>query len=312
MWVSAKSGWLYDRPMDDFTTSFGRAELLALASSVLFAGTLVCLRQGMKSGTPLSAVLMINSVVSAGGMIGALYKGTLWNLTAAPFLWFVAMGLVGPGIGSISRMVAVVRMGLSPSTLVASSTPIWAVLLAVSVLGEALSAKVVLGTFCIVGGVSLMVFEREKSGPNFKNWFRTALVFPIMSSIAYAVAPIFTKLAYGHQLTPMLGLGIAFGVGNVLLLAAKPLLPGGGRIHSPRASTAWFFLGGIFNLSAAICFMTALTIGNVSSILPASRITPLWVLLFSSIFLRRLERVTLLLCLAAALAVAGGVMITVR
>jgi len=298
--------------MSDFFAVLGKAQLLALASSVLFSGTLVFLRQGMKTGTPLSAVLMINSVISLGGLIGAFYTGTLWNLTVNSFLWFFAMGLVGPGVGSIFRMVAVVRMGLNPSTIVASSTPIWAAILAVLILGEVLSVKVVLGTTCIVAGISLMIFEREKDRPNFKNWFRTALIFPFVSSIAYAVAPIFTKLAFTHQLAPMLGLGIAFGVGNFLLLAAKPLLPGGGQIRSPIGSRAWFCLGGIFNLAAAICFMTALTFGNVSSILPISRLTPLWVLLFSSIFLRRLERVTIILCLAVGLVVAGGVLVTVE
>ncbi len=297
--------------MSGFISSLGRAELLALASSLLFSGTLVFLRQGMRSGTPLAAVLVINACVSAGGFAGALLRGTLMGSSSAPLLWFTAMGLVGPGVGSIFRMVAVERMGLNRSTLIASSTPIWGTLLAVFVLGEEPSPRVILGTMLIVGGVSMLVFEGGEGAGDFRSWLRSALIFPIVASLAYAIAPVFTKLAYAYQQTPMVGLGVSFAVGNFLLFATKPLLPGGGRIHAPRRSLAWFALGGVFNLSAAICFMTALTFGEVSSILPVSRLTPLWVVLLSAVFLRRLERLTWLIALAAAMVVAGGVMITV-
>ncbi|MBT5368891.1 MAG: EamA family transporter, partial [Nitrospinaceae bacterium] len=223
------------------------------------------------------------------------------------------MGIFGPGIGSICRMMGVMRMGLSPSTLVASSTPIWGTMLAIFILGEEPTTRVLIGTVFIVGGVSLLAFEdRDEESRNFRNWFRTALIFPVVASVAYAVAPIFIKLAYAYQKTPMLGLGVGFCVGNILLLLAKPILPGGGRIHAPLKSIAWYLLGGTFNFTAAICFMTALTFGNLSSILPVSRLTPLWVVFFSSIFLRKLERITGLIILAAALVVAGGVMISIR
>ena len=41
-----------------------------------------------------------------------------------------------------------------------------------------------------------------------------------------------------------------------------------------------------------------------------SRLTPLWVVLFSPLFLGKLERLTPLLLLAALLVVAGGILIT--
>lgn len=299
--------------MSFLSSMFGLAEILALLSSVFFGGTLVSLRQGMRFGSPLAAVLVINTVVSLGGFAGALIMGTIWAAELAPFLYFAAMGIVGPGIGAICRMMGVVRMGLSPSTLVASTTPIWGTMLAVFLLGEEPTTRVLLGTVFIVGGVSLLAFEdRDEESRDFRNWFRTALIFPVVASFAYAVAPIFVKLAYGYQKTPMLGLGIGFCVGNILLLLAKPILPGGGRIHAPLKSLAWYLLGGIFNITAAICFMTALTFGKLSSILPVSRLTPLWVVFFSYIFLRKIERITWLIIMAAALVVVGGVMISIR
>ena len=214
--------------MSDYLASFGQAELLAVASSLCFTVTLIILRQGMRTGSPLAAVLTINAVVGSGSLVIALFLGTLQTSSLVPLLWFAAMGAVGAGVGSICRMVAAVRMGLGPSTLVASTTPLWGTLLAIAALGERPTARVWAGTLCIVGGVSLITLARERGGIRFREWFRAALIFPVVASIVYAIAPIFTKFAYAHQKTPMVGLGVAFAVGNLLLLAAKPLLPGGG------------------------------------------------------------------------------------
>lgn len=287
------------------------SDLLALGSSLFFTGTLIAVRQGMQWGSPLAAVLSLNAVVSTGALLIALFRGTLLSAQWTPILWFAAMGIAGPGVGSICRIVAVERMGLSPSTLVVSTTPIWAVFLAVFVLGEQPTLPVLVGTLFIVVGVSLITLSRDRSALRFRDWFRAALIFPTVASFTYALSPIFTKLAYVHQKIPMAGLGIAFAMGSILLLIARPILPGGGILRANRRSVAWFVLGGLFNLSAAICFMTALTIGNVSSIIPITRLTPLWVVLLSPIFLRQLERFTWLLFFASLLVVSGGVLITI-
>ncbi len=296
--------------MPDFFSSFGGAELLAVASSLSFTVTLIALRKGMQTGTPLAAVLTINAIVSGGGLAIALFRGTLQSSSLVPLLWFAAMGAVGAGAGSICRMVAAVRMGLGPSTLVASTTPLWGTLLAIVALGEEPTARVWVGTLCIVGGVSLITLARERESISFRDWFRGALIYPVVASFVYAIAPVFTKFAYAHQKTPMAGLGVAFAVGGAVLLAAKPLLPGGGMIRATRKSLLLFIFGGVFNLIAAICFMTALTFGNLSSILPVSRLTPLWVVLFSPLILGKLERLTWLLFFAALLVVTGGILIT--
>ncbi len=301
---------IYDARMSDFFSSFGQAELLAIASSLCFTVTLIVLRQGMRTGSPLAAVLTINAVVSGGSLVIALFRGTLLSSSLVPLLWFAAMGAVGAGVGSICRMVAVERMGLGPSTLVASTTPLWGVILAIAVLGEQPTARVWAGTLLIVGGVSLITLARDRGGTRFREWFRAALIFPVVASLVYAIAPVFTKFAYSHQKTPMAGLGVAFAVGSLLLLAARPLLPGGGVIRATRKSMVLFIIGGVFNLIAAFFFMTALTFGQLSSVLPVSRLTPLWVVLFSPLFLGKLERLTPLLLIAALLVVAGGILIT--
>ncbi|MED5579274.1 MAG: DMT family transporter [Nitrospinota bacterium] len=298
--------------MPVFLSHFGLAQLLGLSSSILFSITLVLLRQGMRFSTPLTAVLTINSVVSLGGFTASYFYEDWNNIIPMAIFWFGSMGIIGAGVGAICRMVAVVRMDLSSSTLVASTTPIWGVLFAMFFLGENPTFKVLIGTVLIVVGVCALTIGRDNVETDFKHWFQTALIFPVVSSFVYAIAPIFTKYGYFYQKTPYLALGVAFGLGNVLLLLARPILPKGNAIFAPTKSLICFLIGGIFNLMAAFCFMNALTFGDVTLILPVSRLTPLWVVLFSSIFFRKIEKINSLVIFAAIMVVSGGLLISLK
>jgi uncharacterized membrane protein len=64
------------------------------------------------------------------------------------------------------------------------------------------------------------------------------------------------------------------------------------------------------NIIASTTIWTALSVGNVSVVIPLSRIVPLWVMFWSYFFLGQLERLTRRVVLAAARIVAGGVLIT--
>jgi drug/metabolite transporter (DMT)-like permease len=131
-------------------------ELLPVGSSLLYAGTLVVLRQGMRGGTPLAALLTVNTLVAIGGLGIALIRGTLFSTTLTPLLWFIVIGFFGQGIGTITHYIGIDRMGVSRSTPIQSATPLWGVLIAVIVLGEEPSAMTILGTLGIVGGVMLL------------------------------------------------------------------------------------------------------------------------------------------------------------
>ena len=61
--------------------------------------------------------------------------------------------------------------------------------------------------------------------------------------------------------------------------------------------------------ASAGLFWTALMMGEVSIVMPLSRLGPLWAVLWSYLFLGRIERVTFRIFFAASIIVAGGVLI---
>ena len=183
--------------------------------------------------------------------------------------------------------------------------------LRVIILGEQPGIYVLLGTLGIVGGVFLLSWpERKRAGGATQNYSRRDYLLPLSSSVFYATVPVFAKLGLAEHEAPYLGFGVAFGSGLLLMLAARRMMPGGGVIRGNMATVRALLVGLPFNIIAAFLMWTAFVAGMVSSVLPLSRMTPLWVVLFSFLFLGKIERVALRTALAACLVVAGGVLIT--
>ncbi len=82
----------------------------------------------------------------------------------------------------------------------------------------------------------------------------------------------------------------------------------GGEVIRGNAQTIRALLPGLpCNVIAAFLMWTAFVAGMVSSVLPLSRMTPLWVILLSLLFLWKIERVAPKTAVSACLVVAGGV-----
>ena len=120
----------------------GLGELLAIGSSITFSVAQTFLRQGMRSVSPLAAALIVNGIVSLGGLIISLVNGTLFTSKAEAIFWYAAVGVAGPTIGRYSYLVGVSRIGLSRSVPISSAAPIWGTFFAMLVLGEDPTAMV--------------------------------------------------------------------------------------------------------------------------------------------------------------------------
>jgi uncharacterized membrane protein len=94
----------------------------------------------------------------------------------------------------------------------------------------------------------------------------------------------------------------------IFLFAAKRTR----QLRMGRGSFLFFFIAALVALSAQISNFIALGQAEVSVIIPLLNTTPLFTVLFSSLFLRRMETITPRILLGAALMVAGVIIITSR
>jgi drug/metabolite transporter (DMT)-like permease len=264
---------------------------------------------GMRNASPFAATLVINGCTATGGLILSLWDGSLLASTFWPLFWYAMIGVIGPGVGRLFGFIGITRVGLSRSTTISSSTPIWGITFAVLVLHEAPTAGIILGTLSIVAGVVILSpteGERERMG----GWLQAGLIYPVICSLAYALPPVFSKLAYAHQRTPYVGMAVAFSVGNVMMLIFKAARPASVKLSVGPQAWRWLLGAGLCSCLSSIFLWNAILIGSVSTTLPLSRMVPLWVLLISWLFLKQIERITPRDVAATVLVVAGGVLIT--
>jgi uncharacterized membrane protein len=286
-----------------------RGEYLAAISSLLYAVTLISIRVGMAEGTSFTALLTVNSIVSVGALTTAAIRGSLFSTAFTPLLWFALIGFLAQGIGTMTHYIGIERMGVSRATSVQSITPLWGVLFAVIVIGERPGVSVIAGTVAIVAGVGLLASPEERDSK--AGWIQGAVIFPLVSSVVYAFVPILAKFAFVYQQTPVLGLGVAFGAASITMFLGRRKIPGGVVIQASPKSLGFFALAGVTNMVGAILFWSALVGGKVSTILPVSRLYPLWVLILSAVFLGRAEDISIRAVLSGVMVVFGGVLITI-
>ena len=288
----------------------GLGELLAIGASLSYSTSLIAIRQGMRSATPIAGVLILSATVSVLGLVIAAARGTLQESTLTPVLLFMLGGCLGQGVGQLTSAIGIEKMGVSRSVPIQSSTPIFSVTFAMIFLGERPGIGVGMGTLLIVAGVCLLSLGERRSHQSFKSFFQGALVYPLTSALSYALLPVLANVAFSYQKTPIMGFACAFTAGTLLLAVTRPLLPGGGKLEADARAVRLFLGAGITTTAAAIMFWTAMTIAPVSTVLPLSRLVPLWVVLWSYFFLGGLERITSRIVAAALMVVAGGVLIT--
>ena len=286
----------------------GIGELMAASSAIIAAFAHISIRQGMRTASPLLAALIVNTVVSTGGLIVCFYQGSFNQLSLKTILWFVAMGMTGPGFGRITRLIGINKVGLNPSVTISAITPFWVTFIAIFILGENPTFWDISGTISIVCGV-IILSVKFNSTKRISDWFQKGVIFPILASIAYALAPVFAKLALNEQKIPMAGLGIGFLVGNIFLLLSSPILKQKVSVKS-RIDVLWILLSGIFNFCSSSLLINAIMISPVSIAIPLSRTAPIWLLIFSYIFLGKLEKITKQIVMATILIVLGGIFIT--
>ena len=288
----------------------GWGELLAVGASLSYSASLIAIRQGVRSATPIAGVLILSATVSVLGLVIAAARGTLLESTLTPVLLFMLGGCLGQGVGQLTSAIGIEKMGVSRSVPIQSSTPIFSVTFAMIFLGERPGVGVGMGTLLIVAGVCLLSLGERRSHQSFKSFFQGALVYPLTSALSYALLPVLANVAFSYQKTPIVGFACAFTAGTLLLAITRPLLPGGGKLKADARAVYLFLGAGVTTTLAAIMFWMAMTIAPVSTVMPLSRLVPLWVVLWTYFFLGGLERITSRIVAAALMVVAGGVLIT--
>ena len=134
--------------------------LLAIAAACCWSWSAILARLGLSKGIKSSTgtfVSMLSSFVLVGILVLTTSFDTVVHLAPLALLWFGLIGLVNYVLGRQSNYAAIRRIGVVRASPLFASAPLFAMILAVSFLGEIINPAIVIGTIIIVAGLYLVV-----------------------------------------------------------------------------------------------------------------------------------------------------------
>ena len=281
--------------------------LLALGAALCFSSGQICSRLGLNHGTPTGAIsfsLFTSTVI----LLLVLGPVASWD-NAAPtgLLLFTGAGVLSPFCTQILLFISANKVGISRASPLRNTTPFFAGLAAVLVLGETVTVAIATGTSLIILGASLLGMRDSETTIPYQPIY---LLLPVLAAFLGGFSSPMRKLAY--SLVDSVPLAICVVQGGAFVALVLYLLATGKHreLNFRRETLVWFGLSGLLNSIAVSLNMTALEMGNVVLVSPLIATTPLFTVVLSTIFLRSFERVTLKVLLGAASICLGGVVLT--
>ena len=274
---------------------------LAFGAAFLFGLALVLTQLGLRDVPALSGAAI------------SIPSSTLLFVCAAPFalgdatvVWgavpiFAAVGLMFPGTVTLLTFAANHALGPVMTGALGNLAPLFAVALAVALLGEPLHVLQLAGLVVTVAGIVLLTAPRRADARRRLSWY---LLLPLAAAALRGITQATIKLGLEIWPSPLAAALIGYIVSTIVVLTAVRLRTGRFMADAPPRGLLWFAGVGWCNGIAALLMYAALSTGPVTLVSPLVATYPLVTVGLSLLMLHKIE-VSLRLALAVALTVAG-------
>jgi drug/metabolite transporter, DME family len=281
------------------------AEYLALQASLCFALSHVFIRRGLVGSNALAGSFFSLTLSAVLTWLLAPFFISSADLWSPALGYFVLAGVFAPALGRTLNFVGIERIGVSRSVPVVNTSPVFASILAVFVLGEVWTPQNILGTGFVVMGVIVLSTAREAKGP----WRKIDIVYPLLGAVVFAISINFRKFGLMVDNVPFVAAAVTSTIGFLFALGMLRTTRGRQVFSMSRRSVGWFLASGIANTVAVLLNFYALGAGRVVIVEPLVSTNPVISLILSAIFLRDLEAVTPRVIVGALCTVTGSLLV---
>jgi len=268
-----------------------------------FGLTAVLVRKGLSESTAVTATIVISGVQVV--VLSLLLVLSLPSLRWAAVGYFVVAGLLAATLGRTLNYMSIDRLGVPISTSLSGTNPLFTIVFASILIGEAVEVSTVLGTVLVVAGIALISGWGGENGVKKRD-----LVIPLMAASFYALSSIVRKAALNMLPEPVLGAVVGALASLLTYPLVLRLMNRQGEIRLTRGSLPYFAAAGVSNSVAWITMFIATQGGSVSVVSAIIGANPLFGLLLSAVFLRSVERITPRIIVGCLFIVAGVSAIT--
>ena len=265
--------------------------VLALLSAAVFAGVGVLIRRGVYQSEESTTAAAITVLVGTPLFLFILPLtgdwSRLWSLSWQGFTSLGIAGILHFVLGRYLLFNAIRLMGANKTVAIGRANILFAVIFGIVFLGEAVTTLLILGVLSIVGGATLVSFEREEGV--FKLQTKGVLLV-LGAALCVAIASVLVKSTMEEVGSPYIATFIsymtAFLLWIVLLLQKEQRVQ---LFQLPRSSLLILSMAAILALVGQLLRYAALNYSPVSVVQPLIGTIILFTFFFSFMLNRKID-----------------------
>lgn len=284
------------------------AEITAIFSAMGWASDSVLVRLGLRRSNIFAAMLMSFAVSTACMWSYLIATTSLEFLSSPAMIYFVISGCVQPLLARALFYEGITRIGVARAGPLRGTEPFFATIIGVSFLHEQPGVLVYIGTIMIMTSLWLISGRQEGAA----KWRLLDTAFPISAALVSAISQSLRKQGLKILPDPFVAVAIVTTVSLILFLIFVLATGRTQSLRMERQGFSFFLAAALLATAAQVLNFVALGRGELSVIIPLLNTTPLFTVLLSVLFLRKVETVNQRIVFGALLMFAGIVTITSR
>ena len=234
------------------------------------------------------------------------------TLNPEGILLFIVAGLLAPGIARLFYFKGMQTAGISTNASIFATYPVFTSIMAVSLLGEALSIENWIGLVCVIAGVIFIGRNINNNDTQTIHTSKKGLIVPFIGSLAIAFSQIIRKESLIVYNQPLLGAAVGYTTALIVHLLVMAFSKTSRTRKFSRQDLQLFWKPGVGIATGWLLSFFALSQDMVSIVVPILQTELLFILFFTYIFLRNLEKISFKLIANALLIIVGVILLSIN
>jgi len=285
----------------------------ALSTALLLSVRNMTLRMGLTKADAIVGVFLAGLISVPLSALLALLQGDLLaplNYQLLNVALLGAAGIIHYLLGRVFIFSSIKLIGAARATTILQAYILIAAALSLLFLGEAITSETGIGLALVIPGLMFVARSDPSAAaeraPLSREAFRKGLLLALLAMIVWAIPPVLVRPSILSLGSPLVGNVISnlFGTAAVIGLML-PRHDFGKIAATDRRSLKILTLAGLLSGLSQISQYTALSLGNVSLVIPLTSTHILLTMTGSYLFMQRLERINLRVILGGGLIISG-------
>lgn len=284
--------------------------LLALLASIAFGLSNIFVKKGLQYISPaISTLISLLTSFTLVAIVTTVFDlNSLVSISFTALIWFALLGVLYFSLARNLLFWGIQVVGTSKASAISASYPLFTVILAVTILEESLTIKIITGTLLVVGGLFLILNKNGKTSVTVKTR-ALGYIFSLASALCYGCGMVINKWGVSKLTTPLVGSTISLAFGCLMLSLVLLIRGFNITLSENKKGIRFILIAGFLSGFGQISLFFAMSMASATIVSVLSGTYPLFTLLAVHFFFQRLEKNTPFLMIGCLLVVIGGIFI---